>query len=112
MGQVNDVGFGSDPRERRSGPGFHVTGYSRLLEGLCKIMQPRVAHGASVRLAVQAACRGGGVMGGGRAGLACWSKKGLLCCVVNMDGLEAQAEGGKTPKLNSVSNNASHPSAD
>lgn len=54
-------------------------GYSSLLEGLCRIMQPRVAHRASGQLAAQAACRGR------REGLAYRpkkKKKGLLCCVV------------------------------
>lgn len=68
-------------------------GYSSLLEGLCRIMQPRVAHRASGQLAVQAACRGR------REGLAYRpkkkkKKKAPSFVWLNMDGLEAQAEGG------------------
>lgn len=48
-----------------------------FLKGSIKLCSRELCIEASGRLVVQAACRGGGW-----AGLACWPKKGLLCCVV------------------------------
>lgn len=52
--------------------------------------------------------------GGEAGGISIPVKKKKASSVVwlNTYGLEAQAEGGKTPKLNSISNKASHPCVD
>lgn len=76
LGQVDDAGFGSEPRARRGGPRFHVKGYSSFLEGLHKIMQPRVMHWS-----VRTACCAGGVPGRrvGRISMLAKKRPPLLC---------------------------------
>lgn len=55
-------------------------------------------------------CRGGSTKAGEAGRINILAKKAASVVWLNMDSLEAQAEGGMTAKLNSIFNNTSHPS--
>lgn len=98
---------------------FHVTGWERAV---CLERAPFILCNRRAEMFYQwvfwaALCSAVGVAerqhqgGGGRqAGLTYWWKKAASVVWLNMDSLEAQAEGGMTTKLISILNNTSRPS--